>query len=160
METDSTASARQKTQEGDYFDGFIKLNFDYDKRDQKFQTTDGFRSIYGLNIPYVSDSYTLTNTYNYKYFTELYENNVSSISFLFQSANSIKNDDIKLSERLYLPSSKLRGFEIGKVGPKDGEDFVGGNFLSAINLNTTVPQILPNNQSTDFLIFMDIANIW
>ena len=160
LETDSTASTRQKTQEGDYFDGFIKLNFDYDKRDQKFQTTDGFRSIYGLNIPYVSDSYTLTNTYNYKYFTELYENNVSSISFLFQSANSIKNDDIKLSERLYLPSSKLRGFEIGKVGPKDGEDFVGGNFLSAINLNTTVPQILPNNQSTDFLIFMDIANIW
>ena len=160
LETDSTASARQKTQEGDYFDGFIKLNFDYDKRDQKFQTTDGFRSTYSVDLPYVSDSYTLTNTYNYKYFTELYENNISSISFLFQSANSLKNDDIKLSERLYLPSSKLRGFEIGKVGPKDGEDFIGGNFLSAININTTIPQILPNNESTDFLIFMDIANIW
>ena len=160
LETDSTASARQKTQEGDYFDGFIKLNFDYDKRDQKFQTTDGFRSTYSVDLPYVSDSYTLTNTYNYKYFTELYENNISSISFLFQSANSLKDDDIKLSERLYLPSSKLRGFEIGKVGPKDGEDFIGGNFLSAININTTIPQILPNNESTDFLIFMDIANIW
>ena len=160
LETDSTASARQKTQEGDYFDGFIKLKFDYDKRDQKFQTTDGFRSTYGVNLPYVSDNYTLTNTYNYKYFTELYENNVSSVSFLFQSANSLKDDDIKLSERLYLPSSKLRGFEFGKVGPKDGEDYIGGNFLSAININTTLPQILPNNESTDFLIFMDIANIW
>ncbi len=160
LETDSTASARQKTQEGDYFDGFIKLKFDYDKRDQKFQTTDGFRSTYGVNLPYVSDNYTLTNTYNYKYFTELYENNISSISFLFQSANSLKDDDIKLSERLYLPSSKLRGFEFGKVGPKDGEDYIGGNFLSAININTTLPQILPNNESTDFLIFMDIANIW
>ena len=160
LETDSTASARQKTQEGDYFDGFIKLNFDYDKRNQKFQTTDGFRSSYGVNLPYVSDSYTLTNTYNYKYFAELYENNVSSISFLFQSANSLKDDDIKLSERLYMPSSKLRGFEIGKVGPKDGDDFIGGNFLSAININTTVPQILPNNESTDFLIFMDIGNVW
>ncbi len=160
LETDSTASAKQKTQEGDYFDGFIKLKFDYDKRNQKFQTTDGFRSTYGVNLPYVSDSYTLTNTYNYKYFTELYENNISSISFLFQSANSLKDDDIKLSERLYLPSSKLRGFEIGKVGPKDGEDYIGGNFLSAININATVPQILPNNQSTDFLIFMDIGNIW
>ena len=59
-----------------------------------------------------------------------------------------------------MPSSKLRGFEIGKVGPKDGDDFIGGNFLSAININTTVPQILPNNESTDFLIFMDIGNIW
>ena len=49
LETDNTASARQKTQEGDYFDGFLKINFDYDKRDQKFQTTDGFRSTYGVN---------------------------------------------------------------------------------------------------------------
>ena len=160
LETDNTASARQKTQEGDYFDGFLKINFDYDKRDQKFQTTDGFRSTYGVNLPYVSDTYTLTNTYSYKYFTEIYENNISSISFLFQSANSLKDDDIKLSERLYLPSSKLRGFEFGKVGPKDGEDYIGGNFLSAININATIPQILPNNESTDFLIFMDIANIW
>ena len=160
LETDNTASARQKTQEGDYFDGFLKINFDYDKRDQKFQTTDGFRSTYGVNLPYVSDTYTLTNTYSYKYFTEIYENNISSISFLFQSANSLKDDDIKLSERLYLPSSKLRGFEFGKVGPKDGEDYIGGNFLSAININATIPQILQNNQSTDFSIFLDVANMW
>ena len=39
----STASARQKKQEGNYFDTFLNLNFDYDKRNQKFQTTDGFR---------------------------------------------------------------------------------------------------------------------
>ena len=160
LETDSTASARQKTQEGDYIDGFIKVNFDYDKRNQKFQTTDGFRSIYGVNLPYISDSYTLTNTYNYKYYTELFEDNVSSISFLFKTANSLKNDDIKLSERLYIPSRNLRGFQFGKVGPKDGEDYIGGNFLSTINLNTTLPQILPNNQSTDFLLFMDIGNVW
>ena len=37
IETDSTASARQKKQEGNYFDSFLNLNFDYDKRNQKFQ---------------------------------------------------------------------------------------------------------------------------
>ena len=41
IETDSTASARQKTQEGNYWDSFINLNFDYDTRNQKISTTDG-----------------------------------------------------------------------------------------------------------------------
>ena len=42
IETDSTASARQKKQEGNYFDTFLNLNFDYDKRNQKFQTNRWF----------------------------------------------------------------------------------------------------------------------
>ena len=160
LETDSTASDRQKKQEGDYIDNIFKLNLDYDKRNQKFQTTDGFRTTYGLGLPIISESYTLMNSIRYKYFTELYDENLSSISFSFKAANSLKNDDVKLSERLYIPSSSLRGFEFGKVGPKDGDDYIGGNFLSSININSTLPQILPNNQNTDFIIFMDIANVW
>ena len=35
----------------------------------------------------------------------------------------------QLSERINVPSSKLRGFEYGKIGPKDGADFVGGNYF-------------------------------
>jgi len=160
LETDSTASTRQKTQEGDYFDGFLNLNFDYDKRDQKFQTTDGYRSNYGVDLPVISESYTLTNSFNYKYFKELYEDNVTSVSFSFKSANSLNDEDIKLSERLYISSNSLRGFEIGKVGPKDGDDYVGGNFVSSINFNSTLPQILANSENIDFLLFADIANVW
>ena len=44
ISTSSSASARQKKQEGDYFDTYLGLKFDYDKRNQKFQTSDGFRS--------------------------------------------------------------------------------------------------------------------
>ena len=31
IKTDSTASARQKKQAGDYFDSYLRFNFDYDK---------------------------------------------------------------------------------------------------------------------------------
>ena len=160
LETDSTASATQKTQEGNYFDTFLKLDFNYDKRNQKFQTTNGYRSIYSIDLPLVSETYSLINSYNYKYYTELFENNVSSFSFLFEAANSINEKNVKLSERLYLSSSKLRGFEVGKVGPKDGDDYIGGNFVSSINFSSTLPQVLPNYENADFLIFLDMANIW
>ena len=43
-----------------------------------------------------------------------------------ETANSGTGDDIKLSERLFVPQSKLRGFVNGKVGPKDGNDFILG----------------------------------
>ena len=160
IETDSTASATQQSQEGDYWDTFVKFNFDYDKRNQKFKTTDGFRSSYYLDLPIISKTNTLTNTYNYKFFSELYENNISTVSLFVQSANSITDDDIKLSERLSIPSSKLKGFQSGKVGPKDGDDYIGGNYITALNFASTLPNVLPNSQNIDFSMFLDAANVW
>ena len=160
IDTDSTASSRQQAQEGNYWDTFLKLRFNYDKRNQRFRPNDGFLSDLTLDLPLISDSNTLTNSYTYKVYTDLYENNVTSMSFYVEAANSLTNDDIKLSERLYIPSRKLRGFESGKIGPKDGDDFVGGNFATAINFNSTLPVIFENAQNLDASIFVDIANLW
>ena len=113
-----------------------------------------------MDIPIISDRNTFINSYDYKYYTELYEDNISTFSVLLKGATSITGDDIKLSERLYVPSNRLRGFERGKVGPKDGNDFIGGNYLTTMNFTTTLPQILENSQNVDFLLFLDAANVW
>ena len=160
IETDNTASVRQQSQKGNYWDTFLKLNFDYDKRNQKFQTSDGFRSFYSLDLPIISEKNTLINTYDFKTFSKLYENNITSFGLFLQSASSISNDDIKLSERLYVPSNKLRGFERGKIGPKDGDDYVGGNNLATINISTTLPILFEEVQNVDFSLFFDAANLW
>ena len=160
IEIDSTASARQKTQEGNYFDNYLNFSFDYDKRNQKYKTTDGFRSVYKLNLPIISDNNTLTNTYDYKVYSELFEENISSLSMSFSASTSITGDNIKLSERLYVPQRKLRGFVNGKIGPKDGDDYIGGNYYALMNLSTTIPQILPNAQNIEVISFLDMANLW
>ena len=160
ISVDSSASARQKKQDGNYFDTFIGLDFFYDKRNQKYQTTSGFFSNYNLNLPMISDTNTLTSAYNYKIFKELYENNVSTFSFLLKGASSLSGDDIKLSERLYISGRNLRGFESGKIGPKDGSDYIGGNYVSSMNATTTMPFILENVQNVDIVMFADAANIW
>ena len=157
---DGSSSNKQKKQDGNYFDSFIGLNFTYDKRNQKYQTSSGFLSNYNLKLPILSDTNTLTNIYNYKIFKEFYENNVSSFAFSFKGASSLSGDDIKLSERLYIPGKKLRGFESGKIGPKDGSDYIGGNYVSTINATTNVPSILENVQNVDIVMFLDAANIW
>ena len=149
-----------KKQKGEYFDTYFNYTLDLDKRNQKFQTSRGFRSVYTQNIPIVSENNTVKNIYRYKYFTSLFDNNLSTFGFYTATSNSITGDNVKLSERLFLPSSKLRGFESGKVGPKDGTDFIGGNYVMSLNIASTLPQILPSYQNIDFSIFYDVANIW
>ena len=61
---------------------------------------------------------------------------------------------------MYIPQSKLRGFTKGKIGPKDGEDYIGGNYYAIMNFSSTLPQILPNTQNIDVATFIDIANLW
>ncbi len=160
IETGPKASSLQKKQAGNFYDSFIVLDLDYDKRNQKFKTSDGFRSSYTINLPVISDTNTLTNIYKYKYFDELYENNVTSFAFSFKAAKSLNNKDIKLTERLFLSSRELRGFERGKVGPKDGNDYIGGNYVSSLNFSSTLPQILSNLDNLETLMFFDAANIW
>ena len=160
IETTSSASARQKKQEGDYWDTFVKFNFDLDKRNQKFKPTDGYRSFYSFDVPLISENNTLTNTISHRYYSQYFDNNVVSVSMLLKTANSITGDDVKLSERLNVPSNRLRGFERGKVGPKDGNDFIGGNYLYALNATTTIPQLFQDYQNLDLSLFFDAANVW
>ncbi len=156
----SNASTKQKKNAGNFFDSFLGLDFDYDKRNQRFATTEGFISNYSLDLPVFSETGTLKNSYNFKVFSELYENNVSTASLLISSSVSINGEDIKLSERLFIPGSRLRGFERSKVGPKDGSDFIGGNYLTAVNFTTSIPKLLENSQNVDFVAFFDAANVW
>jgi outer membrane protein insertion porin family len=160
IKTNSTASQAQQDQEGNYWDSFVNFDFIYDKRNQKFQTSSGFKSFYSIDVPIVSEKNTLKNNYNYSYYFDLFDKNISTFSLFLKSANSINNKDIKLSERINIPSNKLRGFEAGRVGPKDGDDFIGGNYAYAMNFSSTIPQFFEESQNVDFLFFIDAANIW
>ena len=160
LETQSTASASMKKQEGSDFDAYFNQTFNYDKRNQRYKTTDGFISRFSQNIPLISDTYTLTNAYDYKIYNQWLDENIVSLGFYLKSTNSLNGKNVKLSDRLNLPASKLRGFEAGKIGPKDGPSFIGGNYNSSINIATTLPQVLPSLQNTNFSLFFDAANIW
>ena len=161
LETSSKASSSIKKQKGNYFDTFLGYSFNYDKRNQKFKTTDGYQSYFNQTLPVISEKNTVSSFYNYKKYKSIGKNaNIVTFAFYGASSNSISGDDVKLSERLYVPSNKLRGFEAGRVGPKDEDEYIGGNYVSTINLATTLPQLLPNSQNLEMSVFFDAANIW
>ena len=61
---------------------------------------------------------------------------------------------------MFIPQRKLRGFASGKVGPKDGTDYIGGNYGTALNFAASLPNFLTDLQNVDFSLFLDTANLF
>ena len=158
LTTNSGASANLKKQEGSYFTSNVGYVLDLDKRNQRFQTTDGFQSKFVQNIPLISESDTLLNGYQIDTYHSFNDIN-TSLGLYLRSVTGL-SDNVRISERLNLPRKRLRGFESGKVGPVDANDYVGGNYAAALNFQSNLPFLFPSFQSVDFNYFIDAANVW
>ena len=160
LDTDSSASAAYKKQDGSYFDTYFKYGLLYDKRNYKYQATDGFVSNWIQHIPILSNSASILNGYTLTGYSEPVDDMIVSAGFFARSINSITDDDVRVSKRLYAPSSRLRGFQKGGIGPIDGSDYVGGNYVATVNASSTVPYVLQTMENIDLKIFFDAGNVW
>ena len=158
--TTANASENYKKQEGSYFDTIFDYSITYDRRNSSFQPSEGYVSKWVQGLPVYADGSPIINGYEITAYKKLMDDMVFSFGFYSRAINSLSDEDVRVSKRLYMPSSRLRGFEYGKVGPKDGNDFVGGNYLSSINVSSTVPYLLETNENADIKVFFDAANVW
>ena len=158
LTTNSLASNNLKKQQGTYFTSSIGYSLDLDKRNQRFQTSEGFRSKFTQNIPLISESNTLLNGYQFDTYHSI--NDLTASLGLYLRAVTGLSDDVRISERLKLPRKRLRGFESGKIGPVDANDHIGGNYAAAINFQTNLPFLFSSFQSLDFNYFIDAGNVW
>ena len=81
------------------------------------------------------------------------------MKFLAKTIHGV-DDDVRLTNRLYIPGTRLRGFNTYRVGPKDGDDYIGGNYLTTVSAEAQLPNLLPESYRTDVSVFLDTANIW
>ena len=159
LETTSNASTSLKKQEGNYFDTYFNYNLDYDLRNNKFRADEGYRNTFYQELPLVSDNYEIINSFESTRYQKILDT-VTKVSFYGKAVNTLNNEDVRISKRLYMPGSKLRGFESGKIGPVENNDYIGGNYISALNFSATLPQLLPSFQNLDFSLFVDAGNVW
>ena len=160
ISTNSTASAAKKKQEGNYLDLLLDYDLTLNKLNQNFNPTDGYKIGFSQELPVYSEDYTLINRLNYTNYIETEGGTIFSIGTFIASANSLTSDDARITKRIFIPSRKLRGFEPGKIGPKDGNDFIGGNYGTSLNIASTLPGLFTEVQDLDFSFFFDAANVW
>ena len=160
LDTTSTASAAYKKQDGSYFDATFGYGLSLDKRNSAFQPSSGYYSSWYQSLPIVSENSEIINGYIITGYKELIDDMIVSSGIYTRAVNSLSGDDVRASKRLYAPSSRLRGFESGKVGPTDGTDHVGGNYVVTLNTSSTIPYVLQTQENMDLKVFFDAGNVW
>ena len=160
LTTSSKASASLKKQSGNYFENKFSYSLDLDKRNQKYQTFDGHRATFSQGLPLISEEYAFFNSINIEKWHKFDNEMVANIGMYSSMITSLNDEDVRITDRLSLPRSKLRGFKYLSVGPVDGNDYVGGNYAASINFDTTLPMVLPSLQTVDFKYFVDVGNVW
>ena len=85
---------------------------------------------------------------------------IGKASLYLKAVNTLDDSDVRISKRNRVPYNRLRGFQKGKVGPVDNSDYIGGNYVTALNLSTNLPAIFNTVENIDFLYFIDLANVW
>ena len=159
LKTSSTATSIVKKQEGTYFENLVTYSIKYNKLDQNYQPSDGYINSFSQTLPLISDDRSIENKFTNASYHTLGDNIILSAKFYLNTINSL-DDNVRISKRVFVPSRRLRGFEGGKIGPKDGSQYIGGNYATALNLNSTIPNIIFENENLDFNLFMDLANVW
>ena len=161
LETTSDASNILKKQEGSYTDLYFNYSINQDLRDKKFRTENGYVTTFSQELPLVSDNSELSNAFEITNYRKLSSTSdmVGKVSFFGKTITGLK-DDVRISKRLTVPSYKLRGFQRGKVGPVDNNDYVGGNHVSSLNLSATLPTLVQGLDNLDVGVFFDAANVW
>ena len=162
LETNSKASTQLIKQEGTYEDFYFNYGLNYDLRDSSYRPTSGNNTYFYQEFPVVSGNNEISNTFIYTQYKSLNQSSdmIGKASLYFKAVNSLDDSDVRISKRSRVPYKRLRGFQKGKIGPVDGSDYIGGNYVTAINLSTNLPEILNTVENIDFSYFIDLANVW
>jgi outer membrane protein insertion porin family len=160
LTTDSTATASLKKQAGEFAEISGGYGFAYDKRNRSFMPTDGSIVSFNQTLPLYADKPSLSNSFSASAYKTVTENVIGAGKFFLTAVHGLNDEDVRISKRKNLSTKRLRGFEKGKVGPKDGGDHVGGNYAAALNFEANLPNLLPESTKTDIGLFLDFANVW
>ena len=160
LKTEDSASASLKKQSGNFSELSANYGFTFDKRNRVFMPTSGSVYSFSQSLPIYADKSFVANTFRASKYKSISEDLVGSGKFFFSAVNGIGDEDVRLSKRRNLSTKRLRGFERNKVGPVDGVDHIGGNYAAAVNFETNLPNLLPENSNTDVGLFLDFGNVW
>ena len=160
IEVESGASNAIKKMDGSYSNIDFLYGITVDRRNQAFQTTSGYRAKFLQSIPLVMDASSFLNGVNLSSYYSVSDDLITSLKLYARSIHGMNDEDVRLTSRLHIPAKRLRGFQSRRIGPLDGSDYIGGNYATALTLEGSLPNLLPEETRTDISIFIDTANLW
>ncbi len=160
IKPDSNATAYERLLGGTDTVSEVGYLFSFDKRNSRYKPSRGFNLIISQDIAGLGGtSYYYRNKGEFNIYKRLSKNLIGAFKFEAGSVNGYNGKYQPLSSNFRLGGRNLRGFKSGKVGPKTGSSYTGGQYFYLTSLETNIDFNFDTYDITSTL-FVDLGSVW
>ena len=132
----------------------------FDRRNSRYKPSDGFNFKLSQDLAGLGgDSYYYKNNFEFNYYKRLSKRFIGAYKFQGGNINGYNDKYSPLSSNFKLGGKKLRGFKSGKIGPKLGNSYTGGQYFYLTSLETNIDLEIDAFDITT-TAFIDVGSVW
>ncbi len=160
IKPDSNATAYETLLGGTDTVSQIGYIFSFDRRNSRYKPSRGFNLSLSQDLAGLGGtSYYYKNTGEFNFYKRLSDQFIGAWKIQAGSVNGFNGKYQPLSSNFRLGGKNLRGFKSGKVGPKIGTSYTGGQYYYLTSLETNFDFNLDTFDITSTL-FIDVGSVW
>ncbi len=143
----------------------VGLQYAYDTRNVGLDPSRGVRLQFGLDVAGLGgDTQYLRGTFLGIAERQVLREEMTLRASFEAGAIETLNGNSRLSDRFFLSSRQMRGFDAFGLGPRDtgagNADALGGNFFSVARFEASFPLGLPDEYGISGGMFYDVGTVW
>ncbi len=160
IKPDSNATAYERLLGGTDTVSQIGYIFSFDKRNSRYKPSRGFNFKFSQDLAGLGGtSYYYKNTGEFNIYKRLTDQFIGAWKISAGTVNGYNGKYQPLSSNFRLGGKKLRGFKSGKIGPRTGTSYTGGQYFYLTSLETNIDFNLDAFDITSTL-FVDLGSVW
>ncbi len=160
IKANSNATAYENALAGTDTVSSLGYTLSFDRRNSRYKPSDGFNFKLSQDLAGLGgDSYYYKNKFEFNYYKRLSKRFIGAYKLQGGNINGYNEKYTPLSSNFKLGGKKLRGFKSGKIGPKLGNSYTGGQYFYLTSLETNIDLEIDAFDITT-TAFIDVGSLW
>ncbi len=160
IKANSNATAYENALEGTDTVSSLGHSLSFDRRNSRYKPSNGFNLILSQDLAGLGgDSFFYRNNFEFNYYKRLSKRFIGAYKLQGGNINGYNDKYSPLSSNFKLGGKKLRGFKSGKIGPKLGNSFTGGQYFYVTSIETNIDLNIDAFDITT-TAFIDVGSVW
>ena len=160
IKADSNATTYENALAGTDTVSSLGYTLAFDRRNSRYKPSNGFNFKLNQDLAGLGGtSYYYKNSFEFNYYKRLSNRLIGAYKLHGGNINGYNDKYSPLSSNFKLGGKKLRGFKSGKIGPKLGNSYTGGQYFYLTSLETNIDLNIDAFDITT-TAFIDVGSVW
>ena len=160
IKANSNATAYENALSGTDTVSSLGYSLSFDRRNSRYRPSNGFNLKLSQDLAGLGgDSYFYRNNFEFNYYKRLSKRFIGAYKLKGGNINGYNDKYSPLSSNFKLGGKTLRGFKSGKIGPKLGNSYTGGQYFYVTSLETNIDLDIDAFDITT-TAFIDVGSVW